>query len=363
MKRFLLRLSIFLIPFFIVLYVELFILPIDFFTFRVWESLVVRRFRNILPGPFYPNMEISKTEEGDLAHHTPFAVKKEVQWLTDRYGFRKQNTDSGKYPIVIVGDSNIAGSGLTQRDMFSEVLEAQLGQSVYPYAPVGINSFLKDRRFKKNPPELVIFAKAERELMDLPTLRQGKDRERSFRLREKVGQNQWVQTVFVTLDRLFKWNMLHSLRANLRRYFHDHRKSRPPKGVDSPYGYLFFLQGAEANREIQKDKIKRAAEIIRSYHEAMVQRGIRFIFLPIPEKENILHRFLQTPKPTFLEQLIIELKRQGIEAIDTLSAFEEAYQSKGMLLYHVDDSHWNANGVRVTAELIKNRLRGKREQD
>ena len=80
-------------------------------------------------------MEITKIEEGDLAHHTRFAIKKKVKWMTDRYGYRKQNTDRKKHEVVIIGDSNIAGSGLTQEEILSEVLEEQLKDSVYPYAP------------------------------------------------------------------------------------------------------------------------------------------------------------------------------------------------------------------------------------
>ncbi|MDP2967779.1 MAG: hypothetical protein Q8P64_01020 [Deltaproteobacteria bacterium] len=44
----------------------------------------------------------------------------------------------------------------------------------------------------------------------------------------------------------------------------------------------------------------------------------------------------------------------GIETVDTQRVFEEAYQENQILLYHTDDTHWNANGVRVAAELVKN---------
>ena len=144
MRKFLFKFTLFLFPFFLAICLELFILPIDFFTIRVWESLVVKKFKNILPGPFYPNMETTKIEEGDLAAHTRFAIKKKVRWMTDRYGYRKQDTDLQKHKMVIIGESNIAGSSLTQEEILSEVLEDQLKVSVYPYAPVGrINSFLK----------------------------------------------------------------------------------------------------------------------------------------------------------------------------------------------------------------------------
>jgi len=358
MRKILLKSAYLLLPFFLSIFIELFILPIDLFTFRVWESLVVRKYRNILAGPFYPNMEITKIEEGDLAHHTRFAVKKRVQWITDRYGFRKQNADSERHKIVIIGESNIAGSSLSQKEILSEVLEDQLKVSVYPYAPVVINSFLKERRFKENLPSLVIFAKVERELLELPALRQIKERKWRSRLKEEINQNRWIQTFVTHLDRISKWNMLHYLRASLRRRFINIQEN-PPGGVPSKYGRLFFLQGAGANRDVPREKLEKAIELIKSYHDVIKSRGIRFIFLPIPEKENVFHKSLLTKRPVFLEQLISGLKSQGIETVDTLRAFEKAYQENQTLLYHTDDTHWNENGVKIAAGLIKNMIEQK----
>lgn len=353
MRKFVGKSTLFLLPFVLAIGIELFVLPIDFFTFRVWEALVIRKFRNILPGPFYSNMKIIKIEEGDLGHHTRFAIQKRVEWVTDRYGFRKQNINSERHKIVIVGESNIAGSSLTQKEILSEVLEDQLRVSVYPYAPVGINSFLKERRFRENPPDIVIFAKVERELFDLPALKQVRDRKWVSRFKEAVNQLRWVQAIFTCLDRISKWNMLHYFRASLRRSFID-TQANHPSGIPSKYGRLFFLQGAEANRDVPREKLEKAIEVIKSYHGAITDRGIRFIFLPIPEKENIFHELLLTKRPSFLEQLISELRREGIETVDSLKAFEEAYQDKQVLLYHTDDTHWNANGVKVAAVLVKN---------
>jgi len=82
--------------------------------------------------------------------------------------------------------------------------------------------------------------------------------------------------------------------------------------------------------------------------------GIRFIFLPIPNKENIYHQYLPHPKrPTFLEDLIVELKRKKIETADTQKAFEESYQKDSALLYRLDDTHWSPAAVRITADLIQ----------
>ncbi len=352
MKRFIARSFLFLFPFFLAIFFELFIWPIDRFTFRAWEALVVRKYKNFLPGPFYPNMKLRKVEEGDLAHHTPFAIKKPVQWVTDRYGFRKQDRPNERHPIVIIGESNIAGSGLSQEEMLSEVLESSLGVGVYPYAPVGINSFLREKRFKETPPRIILFAKVERELVELPSLKQKKESPWLSPLKEKVKLQPTIQRIFIYLDRISKWNMLHYVRASLRRSFtKPHQNS--PEGVETPYGRLFFLQGVKMNRNIPEEAFRQAIDRIKSYHQALHQRGIRLILLPIPEKENILHEHLGIPRPTFLERFILELRSQGVETIDTQRAFEEAYRTQHLLLYHPDDTHWNADGVKVAAELVK----------
>jgi hypothetical protein len=354
MRRFIFKLTLFLFPFFLALFIELFVLPMDYFTFRVWEAVVVRKFKNILPGPFYPNQEMTKVEEGDLGHHFRSAAKGKVRWVTDRYGYRKKNTEVRKHQIVIVGESNIAGSSLTQEEILSEVLEKRLKVSVYPYAPVGgINSFLKDKRFIENSPDILIFARVERELLDLPILKEPKDRKWASKLRRKMEQNQWVQNFIVPLDRLYKFNMLHFFRASLRRCIASPPENFLPR-VSSPYGRVLFLQGAEANRDVSKEKLNQTIQIILSYNNTVRSRGIRFIFVPIPNKENIFYEYLQTKRPVFLEQLISELKSYGIETIDTQKAFEEAFQKNQILLHHTDDTHWNANGVKLTAELIKN---------
>jgi len=354
MRRFIFKLILFLSPFFLVLFIELFVLPMDYFTFRVWEAIWVKKYREILPGPFYPNMEITKIEEGDLAAHTRFAIKKKVRWVTDRYGYRKQMSDLQKHKIVIIGESNIAGIILTQEEILSEVLEDQLKVSVYPYAPVGgINSFLKDERFIENLPDIVIFARIERELLDLDSLKPIRENKLSSKIKQQIQKNRMIQFLGIHLDRVSKMIMLHYFRASLRRSISipEHLGSGP---FSSQYGPIFFIQGRRANEDVSKEKLHKAIQIIRSYNDAVKSRGIRFIFLPIPNKENIFHELLKTKRPAFLEALIAELKKHGVETIDTQKAFEEAFQKNQVLLYHTEDTHWNGNGVRLTAELIKN---------
>ena len=73
MKKFLLKLTLLLGPFALLGIVTL-LSPLNTFTFRIWEALVVLERNSFLKGPFYPNQHLTMNEEGDLANGTPGAI-------------------------------------------------------------------------------------------------------------------------------------------------------------------------------------------------------------------------------------------------------------------------------------------------
>jgi len=366
MKRFFFKLTIFLLPFLALFFIELYLLPIDFFTFRLWEALKIHSLKWALPGYFYPKMDVTKVEEGDLAPYTKLSIKKHVHWFTDRYGYRKKDMPlATKYRIVIIGDSNIAGSGLTQEDIISEVLEKKLNVSVYPISPGSINTFLKDIRFVDNPPDIVIIASIEREITGLRTPKRELVKPQWYekllqKIEFKIKTNSIIQATAMSIDRMLKWNLLHYSRAELRRLIErifSTRKGLCANGSiennKSNLGSILFLQGKEANKEISENDFQRSVKTIQRYNEILKMRAIRFIFLPIPNKENIYYDLLfESKKPEFLKNLISTLIDMGIETIDTQKAFDEAYQKQGLLVFFPDDTHWNAHGVQIAADLL-----------
>ena len=361
MKKYSIKYILFFLPFIIALCIELFVLPIDYFTFRVWEALVIKRSFGVLKGSFYPNMILSKTEEGgDLAPHSSCAVqKKDVLWITDQYGYRKANTSQKRYSIVIVGDSNIAGSGLTQDDMFSEVMEKKLHKAVYPVAPDSLKDIFNHGLLKQSPPDIVILESIERAILTL-TFRLPKDKDfRGLSLWDKIvleiQLNGFIQSVAIKIDRIFKANMLNYLRARINKTgFPD------IKGSGTAQCPILFLQGAAANNDISIEKIDAFAKNIKKTSDFFTSKGIRFIFLPLPNKENIYYQQLGTPKPLFLEHLIRKLKELNVEVVDTQKAFDQITKSSNTVLYHRDDTHWNAEGVKVVADLLEDLIRKKK---
>jgi hypothetical protein len=313
---------------------------------------------NWIGGPFYPHKKLAMVEEGDLGHHTSYAVRRKSEWETDSCGFRKSATKK-RIRIVVIGDSNVAGAGLTQEDMFSEVLEDLLGVGVYPFAPETINGFLQDIRFIQAPPEIVIlavfehnipglFPKVARQFVTPSPLYQN-----LFRMRLLIMTNPIIQAVNVTFDHIIKAPMLYFIRAQIRRSIVEPKVNC----LLSSDGRMLFLEGVSANHAKPKATLDQSVERISSYAAALKGRGIRFIFLPIPNKENIYYDFLPIRrKPVFLDQLMEALTLQGVETLNIQKSFEEAKRN-GESLYIADDSHWNESGVKIAARLAAEHIK------
>lgn len=362
-------------PFVFLFGIELFLLPIDSFTFRVWEALIVRRFQILLPGPFYPNMEVTKKEEGDLAHHTKFALRREVKWITDTYGYRKKDAGQTKYEVVIIGDSQIVGNDLTQSETLSEVLGRRLGVGVYPLAPSNMNIFLRETRFNEHAPKILILGiTVRKDIIDWylpPAIISQAAKPNSIKshiqevmnlLRRQAVENRWIQSFGMVLDRIYKSNMLRYLKESLMRSLRRSLVGHPTtslNGVRTSHGWVFFLPDSRASQEIPQKAFDKAVQTVKTYHQLLKSRGIRFIFLPIPGKETIYYEELGMQRPVLLGKLISSLKQMGIETVDTQRAFEEAFRKDSVLLYQTDDTHWNSIGVGLTADLVEAMIRRK----
>jgi len=220
-------------PFAALVAIELFVLPVDFFTFRVWEALTIQYVRPA-DGIFYPKMHVVKNEHADkLGFRDP--NPRTVEWFTDEHGFRNRPRAIApeRYDIVVVGDSNIVGSSHDQKDTIAEVLERKCRCPVYSYGGASKRQFFNDPRFKKNPPRVVVveaigaeFYKASYAALNYANLLDGPGSEQSF----------LPDSLAVMLDRLLKTNMLEFVRSRLhvQRYaVKRNRRRRPPSAFPS----------------------------------------------------------------------------------------------------------------------------------
>jgi alginate O-acetyltransferase complex protein AlgJ len=344
MTRLLFKLCMLSLPLMLLIGIDL-ALPVDAFTFRAWEALAVggriadTRLAALFPyttlqGPFLPQMRLDRIDEGDLGHGTPFAVSQAVVWETDEYGFRAR-ADLPDPDLVIVGDSNVAGSGLTQRDTLAEVMSSVHGVRAYPFAPASLSSFGNDVRFRNRPPKAVVIAVVERDF--LSEFSAGEVPRGGIRL-VRSGMLKRLEVALVRVRRL---NLLRYIRASIN-------GRSPPLA----YGGMLFLQGPGAIKTPDPGDLFAAAEKLASYGADMRARGIGLAVLIIPNKETIYADLLPgAPKPTLLRSLRWELHSRGVEMLDIESAFRAARMS-GSPPYLRDDTHWNALGVRLAAQAI-----------
>lgn len=352
-KKLLLKLTLLALPFVIWPLVEVFLLPMNFFTFRIWETLSVNTVR-LMSGPFYPNMYMKMVEEGELAPHTEFAEKRLVEWRTDEYGYRNSDT---KHDVLLIGDSNITGAKLSQDETLASVLENKLHKEVYSFAPATMNRFLATDRFMEVPPELVIVSSIERRIPELPAVGENGigSKVRNF-TGNLINSSPILVSMAVTADRISKLGLYHYTLANIERA--TGRKSY------ISYNNEFFIEGEVANREFSEEEITHIADVLESYKNALAKRGIKFMFLPIPNKENIYHQLLPSQKkPTFLPRLMAKLDERGVEYVNTQNPFDSLYQQNQVSLYPADDAHWNDVAVKVAAQLVAKHVNMARNEE
>lgn len=357
MKKFILKIILFLLPFVIALAVELFVLPIDFFTFRVWEAIRAEGF-TLTTGKFYSNMKVKKEESGRLAYHTPYGVKKMVIWVTDKYGYRKQNTDK-KIEVVIIGDSFIVGDGLDQDEMLSERLERRLGVGVYPVATANIKSFVNMPRFCENPPSIVVLEKLEDTVHRLKKPDEKFVKQKINFVRQVLCENPLIRFIDITQNRIFKAAMLNYTKARIRDWMglkkFDYSKVKNFAGKS----FLFYKRDITDRQKIAN--IDKILSMLRMCEEYFNKRNIRFIFMPMPNKETIYYKVAGfEEQPTFLDELVVAARGVGIEVLDVKSAFDSALEKdSNAVLYVSDDPHWNGNGTEITADLLADMIRTK----
>lgn len=318
--------------------------PLDAATLRIWEAVSVLRPNVFLPGPFYPRVTMEKIEGSELTLYQKNAPKKKVVWHTDAYGYRKHPHGGSQYDVVLVGDSNIAGSGLTQNNMLSEMLEEETGLRTYPLAPTSLNSFFTDSRFFHQKPKLVIVSNIERDLESLHPVRVAAFSEEKSNFYVEM---KWVQRIAILIDRFFYKKAEVRKILSKRSFFLSEKKGARED--------VLFLQGAVANRERSSEVIEKVASAVVSYRDALRKYDIDFIFLPIPNKESIYAD--QVPgarKATFIPSLIEALKKKGVVVVDLQTAYQRArLKQPDVLLYDPGDTHWNREGVNVAArELV-----------
>ncbi|MBN1181860.1 MAG: hypothetical protein JXB49_06205 [Bacteroidales bacterium] len=329
MGKYAIKILIFIFPF-IALLVEP-LLCLSTFTFRPFEALSY--FHDGIGMPYYPNHKLNMISEGDLCPYTTHSVKKEEFWITDEIGYRNNHFIEDP-DVVLIGDSFLLGTGITQDSTLTNLLNSKFSNKLkfYSLAPGSLNDlkvFMENGIIKK--PNLIIFSLGEREIPK--PFNPSKN--------DILYKSSTVYMLKNKITRLYAINYIRSFLFNKRAI-----------GVQSDINdKMFFLNGKDQKSNL--DSLSTVVSVIETYRCFCDSLGISFLFLPCPNKETVYYDKVPLSKqPDYLSTLDTELRGRDIATINTLRTMNIFRQKSDNLLYHLDDTHWNSNGINIIAEEI-----------
>lgn len=359
MRRLILKLSLFLAPVAGVLVLELAVWPADLFTFRIQEALQVRHLGALLPGPFYPNQHLEKIESGDLGHGTPHAQPRHSVWRTDRHGYRNTPEACAEYPVVLVGDSNVYGGALTQDATLAEVFRQQFDTCAYAFAPAKVDEFLQAYPTVNALPRTVVFFQMERGLTFLPEEELGRPPlTEASRFWRRVRESSALQPIATLLDRLtdplvYRFLQVHGFPATVQRVLSG--RVADAEGAENK---MLFFSGDPNETATPLSLVPQLVAVAQQERDRVRALGMRFLFVPVPDKETIYREALGTSREArFLPALLTALREHGVETVDLATPFRQAVRDEHRTLHFRDDTHWNAEGVQLAASLVNRAIR------
>jgi hypothetical protein len=323
MLNYLRKLGLFLFPLLALYFVELFLLPMDFFAFRCWEALLIDDYRTIgVAGGFYPNHHLIRYEAGDrLGFRDPSPQK--AEWITDEFGFRNRPCERPptQYDFVLLGDSNIVGSGLDQAETLSEVLARKGGCTVYSYGG-GLPQkkfFWSDPRFCSHSPKTIVVEARPGEFYKAQCLPWISIDSCELPRASMPMLPIWAR---VLISRTNKQNMLQFTKSRLRSALY--RNSQEPAEKDLP----------------SKERVEFMVSKVLAMQKEAHRRGSEFIFFLMPTPDRSL------------DAGIVELRKKGVKTIAYLPTPKYKHGLDLDWYYQPRDSHWSKEAVELTADEI-----------
>lgn len=322
------RFTLFFSPLIFWYALEVFILPVDFFTFRISEALLIYRKSILLPmDGYYPNQHIWKNEFGDMDPQR--TTPKFNEWITDQFGERNRpRPDDFHYDMVLVGASNIWGSSLSQNQMLGERIMAKMNITAYTLSAsaFGMPGFLRSERFSRLRPKYVLWGVKNTNLKNFLEIHNdiyGKDFLSRLDPEIKPKPNPAWFKLGIYIDRILKNSMWRSLRAKLR-------------VSGSTQGEVALSKMPDKTpAQDNKDNL----ELVRAFNAKLAERGIRLIMVILPSSAKAYDSLCQM------------LNNARITCIDYAGS-KKSPRFDMSNFWQKLDTHWTPEAVDYTADLV-----------
>ncbi len=323
-------------------------LPPGLITFRAWEAVTLFATGN---GPFIPNAVYRNTRSsGDLASLANLPHLRQYHeevFSTDAAGYRNRGETAKPFTgILLVGDSFTAGSGVSDSLTLSEQLNDISGRRVYNGALTpSLWELLQHLQMTRG---LVVWQQSERYPLPLPI-----DLER-------VPEQGWKRAMalesYSPLEILFGRAV--KLLQNDKVFPNPYRSAAVAAKLRNGREILFLP------KEVKNYEMDRPTdpEFFVQLKIQLQKRGIGLLVLLVPDKYVVYHDLLLSASPRterrqFLDVVEQRLAAANVPVLNLTPDFRkqaEALLARGEYLYWLDDTHWNAEGIREAAQAITN---------
>jgi hypothetical protein len=348
-------------------------IPIDMFTFRAWEALVVSRGPT---GPFEPDrVYVNPLSYGDLARPQRYSRLRHHHleyFSTDPWGFRNTVSESNDQRVdwLLVGDSFGVSSGVRDANNLASQLARWSGERVYnasSYDPLPLNDiqFTSERLGMREG--TVIYEFMERQQM--PTVATfGAVRiftngppaaKRSMSERYRV----WKKDA--TISRLnilagWGWDSVVTMVA-----------SKPSAGnvqqpTDLPTASYQLANGATmlfyvGDIDITRDPNRRiTADYLVWLKSELAKLNLRLVVLLVPTKFSVYGPLVTDanavrPSGVPLQRLADDLNAHDVFAVNVTETLRKQAADdlhRNEYVYFVDDTHWSERGIAAAAQAL-----------
>jgi len=341
------------------------ILPLDAYYFRPWEYMTGSN-RFGLPRT---NESVTIKAHGDLSNMLGVRRYRQYRIVTstvDERGHRNAPITQHIDPdIVVVGNSFMYGAGTNDEETFTSQLQRRLtGKKITAEVPVNISDFLRDERYISDPPPLVIWGRAERNITSADSEIQKVLSDTSC-FQDVTELELIIADAKVIVKHAIKdvaeYGQLSIMRRASQQLYQELRfmatGGHAPGVVfaDGSDTLLFYSKGVRLVAKNAKERgLEDVARAVARVQACLEQRGTDLVFLPVPDKPHMYPTLLPEQYRAShdvdpLETLHELLMERGVVSVHLWPAYRDA-TAQGLELYWPDDTHWKGEGMRVAVE-------------
>lgn len=340
------------------------LLPPRLFAFRAWESMTLFAVGNkaFVPNTVYRNTRSS----GDLSHFANLPELRQFReevFSTDAAGYRNRRATPKPFTgIVLVGDSFTAGSGISDEFTLGEQLNRISGLNVYNGG--GTKDFWGLVGSLQIGSGLVIWQVPERLPTPLSTVFYEQNRKSSFA--DKVLGEERAEALREMREYESKVRAYSPLEILSGRAV---KSLQNDKIFPNPYRDVVLEAELRNGRDmlflgsdVQNYYLDRPADpaALAQIKMQLEKKGIGLLVLLVPDKYTVYHDLIVSPSVPAVRQEFFDIAEQRLAAanvpvLNLTQRFRkraEVLLSQDEYLYWLDDTHWNAEGIREAAQAI-----------